>query len=210
LDFQEHVKESKLEDLFLKDQQRVVVSTIHKSKGREFDAVILVLNRTISKDEEMRAIYVALTRAKNHLVINTDQDIFDDIETHGLRKHYDESVYEKPNDLVMQMEHRDINLGGSKYCVHALEKVMTDSELTVDEQIGCDINGKKVLYFSTAMKDKLAKKKALGYLPTHAVVTYKVKWYDKDNDQTYWLVLPKIYFSRMPGQEDNVNDQNGK
>jgi ATP-dependent DNA helicase RecQ len=206
LDLQEHIKESKLEELYLTDQQRVIVSTIHKSKGREFDAVILVINQPVTKDEDMRAVYVALTRAKNHLVIHTNQEIFDDIEVQGLKRVYDDSIYEKPDELVIQMEHSDINLGGCKYCVHATEKVMTDTDLTVDNQ-GCNYNDKKVLYFSSAMNEEISKKAEMGYKPTHAVVSYKVKWHDKDNDKTYWLLLPKVFFKRVTEQEVDKNEE---
>lgn len=64
-----------------KDGQEIVVSTIHKVKGLEYDNVVVVPSRTsfghaaTSKEaleddaaEEARLLYVALTRAKSRLV----------------------------------------------------------------------------------------------------------------------------------------------
>jgi superfamily I DNA/RNA helicase len=49
------------------------VSTVHQAKGLEYDNVI-VIDHTISSDEDLNIAYVALTRAKNNLfVINWAQ-----------------------------------------------------------------------------------------------------------------------------------------
>ena len=69
------------------DGDGVVLSTIHASKGLEFPLVFLVaMERRIfpneraleedSMDEELRLFYVALTRAKRHLVITHAKERF--------------------------------------------------------------------------------------------------------------------------------------
>jgi len=54
----------------------VVFTTAHKSKGLEFDNVVLMNDFTELKDstasEEVNLIYVAMTRAMNNLVLNDD------------------------------------------------------------------------------------------------------------------------------------------
>jgi hypothetical protein len=45
----------------------LVISTIHKAKGQEFDSVYLLDDTTPLNEEEIRVKYVSLTRAKNHL-----------------------------------------------------------------------------------------------------------------------------------------------
>ncbi len=194
-DLVEHVSESKLEDLYRNKSNHVIVSTIHKSKGREFDVTILMLNKPIAGEAELRAVYVALTRAKETLIIHTNRRDFDCIDCENLSKYIDVNQYQKPEELVIQMEHSDINLGGSKYCVNSLRTVFTDTELEISPE-GCKHNDKIVLYFSKAMKEKIEEKRLLGYNPKIAVITYKVKWHDPNLDTDYWIVLPKMFFKK--------------
>ncbi len=58
-------------------QETIYVSTIHKSKGREFDSVYMMLkNAYANTDEERRKLYVGMTRAKSKLHIHTNKDFF--------------------------------------------------------------------------------------------------------------------------------------
>ena len=200
-DLIEHISQSKLDDLYRLDKKHVIVSTIHKSKGREFDTVILMLNHSIAGDSEYRAVYVALTRAKDTLIIHTNRNNFEGIDSYNIIKYIDSNVYQKPDQLVIQLEYEDINLGGSKYCTYSVKNVSTDDVLEIDTD-GCKHNNKFVLYFSKAMKMKIEDKRMLGYEPVSAVVTYKVRWFDRDNEVTYWILLPKIFFRKI--QEVNV------
>ena len=55
------------------DRQGLILSTIHRSKGREFENVIAVMSDSLAADEneadqEAKVLYVALTRAKNRLL----------------------------------------------------------------------------------------------------------------------------------------------
>jgi len=63
-----YLDEIKLEE-FEDYNKTVTVSTIHKSKGMEFDKVILLVNQTPKTDEDRRLYYVGMTRAKNELTI---------------------------------------------------------------------------------------------------------------------------------------------
>jgi len=206
-DLLEHISQSKLDDLYQRDEKHVIVSTIHKSKGREFDTVILMLNHSIVGDIEYRAVYVALTRAKNTLIINTNRSNFDRIDSYNIRRYSDIYQYQKPDELVTQMEYEDVNLGGSKYCTYSIKNVNTDGILDIDGD-GCKLNNRPVLYFSKAMKVKLEEKKLMGYEPISAKITYKVKWFDKDNNVNYWIVLPKIFFQKVKSQENESEVEN--
>lgn len=74
-DFMIFLRESKLEDFIEVDQETIQVSTMHKSKGREFDTVILMLNQFSENTiENKRLLYVAMTRAKSHLQIHYKGD----------------------------------------------------------------------------------------------------------------------------------------
>jgi ATP-dependent DNA helicase RecQ len=78
-DLMSFVRESKLEDFIYEQSDAVLVSTYHKSKGREFDNVFVTITRQPVKDEEKRALYVAMTRAKNKLTILANGDFLKSI-----------------------------------------------------------------------------------------------------------------------------------
>lgn len=64
-DFKEFVFESSVEDFCDLLGADVVVSTIHKSKGREFDDVFMLISKPLRvTNEELRRYYVGITRAK--------------------------------------------------------------------------------------------------------------------------------------------------
>ena len=53
---------------------RIVISTIHRSKGLEFDDVLLLAPSRMNSDEDARVVYVAATRAKRSLrVLKRDE-----------------------------------------------------------------------------------------------------------------------------------------
>ena len=57
------------EALLAEDDADVVISTIHKAKGREFDTVLLNQSGGIDSSDSIKVYYVALTRAKKDLVV---------------------------------------------------------------------------------------------------------------------------------------------
>jgi len=195
VDLKSYIAESKLEDLYNVENNSVTVSTIHKSKGREFDTVFLMQTKTVIKQEDLRAIYVGITRAKTNLVIHTNIDLFDSIACDNLTRQEDDEQYEKPDELVMQLEHKDINLGGSKYCVNVIRNIVSGTQLEVTEK-GCDFNEKPALYYSNSMKEKIEQKHVGGYEPFRASVYFKVKWYSPEENKEYWILLPKLFFRK--------------
>lgn len=77
-DFKELVFESTTEDFCDTSDADVVVSTIHKSKGCEFDDVYMLVSQPQHvTDSEMRRYYVGMTRARKRLFIYTNSTLFD-------------------------------------------------------------------------------------------------------------------------------------
>jgi len=194
IDLVEYLKEVNLQDLYESNKNIVTVSTIHKSKGREFDCVIMMINKTMTNDESHRSLYVGMTRAKELLIINSNQELFGDISVEHLTRRREKTSYERPNKLVYQMDFKDVNLGGSKYTEHFMGRVFTDDELDIGDK-GCLLDSKHVLYFSKKMQDYISQKMNSSYYPQKAKVTFKVKWQDKENQKDYWILLPKIHFT---------------
>ena len=57
-----------MEDFEEENQNAVVVSTMHRAKGKEFDNVYILLEKKdVWSAQDLRVLYVAMTRAKHTL-----------------------------------------------------------------------------------------------------------------------------------------------
>ena len=119
-DLEEFLNESKFDDFYNEqDQETVCVSTIHKSKGREFDNVYMMLKNLSGKtNAERRALYVGMTRAKNNLYIHTNTALFDKYRLSGIKHVEDATEYGKPSEIILQTTHRDVVLDFFKATPH--------------------------------------------------------------------------------------------
>lgn len=103
--------ESMLEDFYREEEGTVFVSTIHKSKGREFDSVYMYLNNSsVCTDEQRRKIYVGITRSKSELYIHYNNNIFDYFDIEGVQKITDNNIYREPDEIAVQLTHHDVYL----------------------------------------------------------------------------------------------------
>ena len=60
-DLEEFIRESNFEDFYQEEKGAIYVSTIYKTKGREFDHVYLLLNELeIHQKADLRMLYVAM------------------------------------------------------------------------------------------------------------------------------------------------------
>lgn len=70
-DLREFMFESSVEDFCEISKSDIVVSTIHKAKGHEFDHVLMLITHPEHPtDEKLRQYYVGITRAKHTLAIH--------------------------------------------------------------------------------------------------------------------------------------------
>ncbi len=110
-DLGDFVFESNIEDFCFADKQTVLVSTIHKTKGREFDTVYMMLARNEEETaENIRKLYVGMTRARKALYLHTCTPLFDGISHQDVDYEEDRTLYSAPNDISVQLTHRDVYL----------------------------------------------------------------------------------------------------
>lgn len=113
-DFREFAFESSIEDFCDFSETDIVVSTIHKSKGREFDDVyMLITGFRAMTSEVMRRYYVGLTRAKNRLFIHTDSSVFNLLPAD--KSYLSQQEFSMPDEIILQLSHKDVNLGFSRH-----------------------------------------------------------------------------------------------
>ena len=184
-----------------------VVSTVHKSKGREFDNVVLVLRGAGRVTDELRrTVYVGITRAKKNLSVHFDGSLFSGAAFP--RVYEDTAVYPEPEELVLQLSHRDVHLDFFKGKGALLSKLHSGSPLIhIDGLLFTEVNGYRqpAARFSEAFRLKLERLSQSGYVPVSARVRFLIYWRYANPDTSAGApkylgipaVLPEVRLSRV-------------
>ena len=179
-DFKEFVFESSVEDFCDVSDADVVVSTIHKAKGREFDDVYMLVTDNYSKDDDlMRRYYVGMTRAKNRLFIHTNGDCFSRCAVDEYLA--DQKQYSMPEEIVLQLSHKDVNLGFFKNLKQEVLALRSGDKLNYENAILYNaFSHKPIAKLSQNMQTVLSGWKEKGYEVKSASVRFIVAWKPKD------------------------------
>jgi len=179
-DFKEFVFESSVEDFCDLTGADVVVSTIHKAKGREFDDVYMLLSQPQHvTDDELRRYYVGMTRAKQRLFVHTNFSLFDRLPAD--RKMADQHAYEMPDEIVLQLSHKDVNLGFFKSRKTEILRLRAGGQLHFDNNYLFDPSTKQSLaQLSQKMQADLALWTERQYAVSDVIIRFIVAWRPKD------------------------------
>lgn len=179
-DFKELVFESTTEDFCDTSDADVVVSTIHKSKGCEFDDVYMLVSQPQHvTDSEMRRYYVGMTRARKRLFIYTNSTLFDRLpaDIHQV----DQTPYVFPDEVMLQLSHKDVNLGFFKSRKKEILSLRSGEKLCfANNLLYVPNNQQPVAQLSQKMKAELAQWALKGYLVSSATIRFIVAWKPKD------------------------------
>ncbi len=187
-DLCEFIFESSVEDFCDVSKEDIVVSTIHKAKGREFDHVyMLVAEPNSISDEELRQHYVAMTRAKQTLSIHTTcvvGGMFSRMT--GCRQSIDAVAedtknYDMPDEIVLQLSHKDIWLHYSRPYKREILSLKSGEPLAYGGY-GFSIpnTDRQIVKLSNRMKSLLTAWEEKGYRVTAAAIRFIVAWKPKD------------------------------
>lgn len=197
-DLEVFLHESGIEDFFRNDNCDVVVSTMHKSKGREFDEVIMMLDHvSFDTDERKRLLYVGMTRARKDLYIYYNNKDFDRFITGSVRARVDSTLYDRPGEILMQLSHKDVHLGFFKDKKNTIQRILCGAKLlTSSSGLLAVQDGKamQVVHFSKKFLEEIERHKRQGYVMENASVRYVVGWTDTSDGQEYPIILPDVYF----------------
>ena len=195
-DFVQFVRESKLEDFVSEPAGSVLVSTIHQTKGREFDNVFLALSRFPRWDEaRKRELFVSITRAKQNLHILDSGSYFDDIGVEDMKRACDSRNYPMPEQISLELSHEDVFLSYFALRRKEVDSLMSGMELQVSDA-GCFLGDRQVLKFSKKFQGRIEALKAKGYSPSKAVVRHVLFWQGKDMEGEVKIFLPDVEFSK--------------
>ena len=179
-DFKEFVFESSVEDFCDLSGADVAVSTIHKAKGCEFDDVyMLITNPQYIQDEVLRRYYVGITRAKERLFIHTNTSIFDHIPAD--EHHVCQQQYGMPDEIVLQLSHKDVNLGFFKSIKNKILTLRAGQTLRFDKNYLYDCcTNMAVAQLSQKMQGELRLWIEKGYSVVSAPIRFVVAWRPKN------------------------------
>lgn len=196
-DLEVFIRESKLEDFYPENKETILVSTIHKAKGREFDNVFLMLTGgPVHTDEEIRPLYVAITRAKNLLSIHTNGSDFEGIKSEDLVKSFDDADYEQPSELVIQLTLKDVWLDFFTTRQHLYSDLISGTPLLVKPDGCCNNKGEYILKFSQKYKEVVADLGLKGYSIKGAVVSFIIYWKKEETGIEYKVIVPELSFKK--------------
>ena len=190
-DFKEFVFESSVEDFCNLSGADVAVSTIHKSKGREFDDVYMLITEPLHVDDDvLRRYYVGMTRAKQQLYIHTNSTLFDRLPV--TQRMVDQHPYGMPDEIVLQLSHKDVYLGFFKTRKKEILALRAGEHLRfTDNYLYTLQTNSPVALLSQRMQTDLQAWVEKGYDVSDATIRFIVAWRPKDapKDEEEYAVL---------------------
>lgn len=192
-----------LQETDLLNNNKIIVSTLHQSKWREFDSVILVFdedynwNNYEKEDELRRLLYVWMTRAKYDLIVmwNDNFDFFNELEWCFSVKEENDDMPENDEiaiELVTRLSdvvlsnHRMFDLN-TKY-LKSWYLLTTKEDWLYDKDM-------RVLTYSKKFKDKLDVYRNKWYQLGESKIFQRIVYNLKYEDWTYWNVI--VYLAKI-------------
>ena len=203
-DFKLFLMESKISDFERGSNKEIVVSTIHKAKGREFDRVyVMVKDQRMNTEEGRRVLYVAFTRAKNQLYVFHCCPF---LEKYAPEKLIDNTKYPEPSEIICQFGYKDLYLsyfygevsGEGLELKKRILSLCAGMPLRFKNGNLYDLSSSKnaVAVLSKSAKAKIKHLEDLGYHVKNAKIRYIVAWKNKERDDECPIILPEIELER--------------
>ena len=173
-----------------------------KAKGKEFENVFLLLeNFNAAPEEAKRQLYVAMTRAKQNLTVHLNSNFLDNISAENLERIEDSVTYLPPEELVMNLNHKDVNLGYFEYVQHRLKNILPGDSLFVVGDGCTNSNGDLVLKFAKKLIENIEIRKQNGYELKSVKVNFIVYWRKDGAEDEVKIVLPELYFEKQHNEK---------
>lgn len=196
--FEQYLKDVEFDE-FEYTKSKVIVSTMHKAKGKEFDSVYILAEKGfISDDYQRRLLYVAITRAKNNLYIHSEGSVLTNLESYADEVVIDEETHFNKYPIILTMGLNDLFLS-YKQAQHGINKTQPRSGDTVQIQQQVTNNGDLAFTLhkdsiqigklskpdsaKTRLSAKILDYQAKGYsLEPNSKIEYIVSWNKPDNE----------------------------
>ena len=200
-DFEMFLSESRMEDFMGNVPGDVIlVSTMHKTKGREFDTVFMLApDPGRFTAEELRLWYVALTRARTKLVILTNSTVFDGIHASDVQRVAQPGGTEEPRSFPVFLSFRDIYLDATAALDRWIETTRSGDPLLADAKGMMLPGGTAAIVYSKSFCERLRGYELRGYRPSSGRVEFIVWWRDRADGAEHRIILPSLILSKAAG-----------
>jgi ATP-dependent DNA helicase RecQ len=207
-DWRSFIQSINMEDAVNPQDNKIYVSTMHKSKGKQFDHVFILLdNFKLETDEHVRLLYVAATRAKYTLVIHENNGLFADLGVDlSIHRERDTNPYAAPKEIEVELNLGDVQLDlyNNPSTVNLMSALKTGDELKYGEIPFASgiarglhtVEGRNLILFSKRFQEKLQKLESLGYKITNAKVAYVIYWFNDKIGVECKVPLARIRFEK--------------
>ncbi len=199
-DWHEFVRESKIEDFIQGDKQTILVSTIHKAKGKEFNNVYILLDSCdINDADTLRLLYVGFSRAENELMIHYNGTYLENMGIKGTVIEKDPVIYAAPDLLSVQMGMKDVKLGHFDSVQYNLAGCKSGDLLRSTAKGLAKEAGFDLIVYSRKMREFLDEEQVKGYVVNRGKISFLVYWKNKDNGREILIALAEIEIKRVGG-----------
>ena len=196
-DWKAFLFESKIEDFTSISSEIVYTSTIHKAKGKEFDNLyILLRDFAPSTDEERRQVYVAITRSKNNLSIHYNSNFLKPLAEGDISYLEDSATYPEPQQIVLYLTHRDVQLGYFAYVQHRMNTLQSGSRMQVMKDGLGNLSGDLICRYSKKFQETLDEHFQKGYTIVEAKIGFLVYWRDEAKNYELKILLPELKLAK--------------
>ena len=199
-DLETFLHESKPEDFAESGKTSVVVSTMHKAKGKEYDSVYLMLDGyDLSPNAARRAVYVAMTRARHELQIHTNGGFFDRFRAAASEYIRNRARFSEPEELLLPLTHRDVYLDFYLGRGREIGKLRSGERLIWREgSLYPEKNpARAAVRLSAACMEKLKQLEQKGYQVCESRIRYVVAWQPAGDKPETMIVLPDLLLRRQ-------------
>ena len=177
-DLRQFLLESDVEDFVSFDNNSVFVSTIHKAKGREFDTVhLFVTDADTTNSEDLRTVYVGLTRARRNLYI------------------YPRPLLDQTN-ISISLNLRDVWLDYFKERKDKVLRLRSGDSLQYSNGFLVSQQGDYIACLSRARKQQMEDLFQKGYHVISAQVSYILAWRPREEPHEVAVCLANIILQK--------------
>ena len=169
---------------------------MHKAKGREFDRVYLLLNRSeLTETGAKRVVYVALTRARRELHVHYTGRFMEGQSVPGAAYRNDNTLYPEPEEIVLHLTHRDVVLDFFKGRKRQNLTLRSGQTMTGDgAYLLCD--GRRAVKLSQKCQQQLADLGKRGYRIKNAEIRFIAAWKGENDTEETAILLPTLYLGK--------------